>query len=105
MVILETPTFTRLVTTLLDDLDYARLQGLLKVRPDAGALIAGTRGLRKLRWAPPGRGKRGGLRVIYYWAGSRGQLLMLFLYSKGATEALTRAQERALAAVAAREFG
>ncbi len=76
MVIVETPAFTRLVTATLDDASYARLQGLLTARPDTGTLVVGTRGLRKVRWAIGGRGKSGGVRVIYYWAVAHDVLLM-----------------------------
>ncbi len=76
MVIVETPTFMRLGTATLDDLSDARLQGFLRARPDVGTLVVGTRGLRKLRWAVAGRGKSGGVRVIYSWAVARDVLLM-----------------------------
>ena len=59
--------FTRLVKAALGSDEYRALQLALFLRPEAGAVIAGTHGLRKLRWAPSGRGKRGGVRVVYYW--------------------------------------
>ena len=62
MVIIETSIFTRRVQALLDDDDYRRLQTVLVLRPDAGDLIPGGGGLRKIRWGAKGRGKRGGLR-------------------------------------------
>ncbi len=68
MVIIETRTFTRQVTALLSDDEYRALQTELAGRPDAGAIIQGSGGIRKLRWSVHGRGKRGGVRVIYYWA-------------------------------------
>lgn len=105
MVIVETPAFTRLVTDTLDDASYARLQGFLRARPDAGTLVVGTRGLRKLRWAVAGGGKSGGVRVIYYWAVARDVLLMLYLYPKRVRDRLTKNQEQALAVLAEREFG
>lgn len=67
MVFEETPTFTRRVTALLDDDNYAALQQHLIRQPDAGDLIRGSGGFRKVRWSAPGRGKRAGVRIIYYW--------------------------------------
>ncbi|HJT78752.1 MAG TPA: hypothetical protein VJ739_16225 [Gemmataceae bacterium] len=64
---LETPVFTRAVAELLDDEQYRSLQVALLLRPEAGPVIRGSGGLRKLRWVLPGRGKRGGVRLIYFW--------------------------------------
>lgn len=63
---IETHLFTRLVQEYLSDEHYAELQFALVSNPELGPVIAGTGGVRKLRWAAPGRGKRGGYRVIYY---------------------------------------
>lgn len=79
---IETSAFTRRVSEFLSDEDYAELQWFLLNHPEAGGVIVGGGGIRKLRWAMGGRGKRGGLRVIYYWADSRGQILMLEIYAK-----------------------
>jgi mRNA-degrading endonuclease RelE of RelBE toxin-antitoxin system len=92
MVILETSVFTRQVKELLGDDEYRLLQVELAERPDAGKLIPGSHGLRKVRWSAKGKGKRGGTRVIYYWAESYSQILMLFIYSKGEIGDLTRSQ-------------
>jgi mRNA-degrading endonuclease RelE of RelBE toxin-antitoxin system len=62
----ETRLFSRLVEELLSDDDYAKLQWELTRDPEIGAVIRGSGGVRKLRWAAPGRGKRGGYRVIYF---------------------------------------
>lgn len=67
MLIVETPIFTRRICELLSDSEYRRLQLALVLRPEHGALIPGGRGLRKARWGQAGRGKRGGLRILYYW--------------------------------------
>ena len=64
MEFIETPSFTRCVLALMDDDDYACLQATLALRPDLGKVIPGGGGIRKMRWAGSGRGKRGGLRVI-----------------------------------------
>ncbi len=67
MVIPETHAFTARISELLSDDDYRLRQQALVARPDAGRLIHGTGGLRKVRWAATGRGKRGGARIIDYW--------------------------------------
>lgn len=65
-VFFETSVFTRRVTELLSDYEYAELQRTLVANPNAGDVIPGSGGLRKIRWAAQGRGKRGGVRIIYY---------------------------------------
>jgi hypothetical protein len=96
MELIETPIFTRQVTNQLADEDYRLLQLQLLQRPDAGVIIPGAGGLRKLRWRLPGRGKRGGARIIYYWKMARGRLYLLFMYPKNVRSDLTPAQLRAL---------
>lgn len=87
--IIETPLFTQRIQQFLSDEEYRQLQQQLVARPDAGKLIPGSGGLRKLRWAMGGHGKRGGLRIIYYWAKASDQILMLFVYPKPEREDLT----------------
>ena len=82
MVFEEFAPFTRRVMELLDDDDLAKVQGLLLARPDAGKVIPKSGGLRKLRVAAKGRGKRGGARIIYYWVVDRDRILMLDIYAK-----------------------
>ncbi len=72
----------------LDDDDYADLQTFLNQRPEAGDIFPSSGGVRKLRWAGQGKGKRGGLRVIYYLRSKQEQIWMLTLYSKNAKETL-----------------
>ena len=84
----ETPIFSGQLYRLLSDDDYRSLQLALTLRPEQGALIPGSGGLRKLRWARPGHGKRGGLRVIYYWVSSESLIYLLFLYAKNQQEDL-----------------
>ena len=67
MLFIEAPKFTELVKEHLSDDEYAALQWMLLERPDAGPIVPGSGGVRKLRWGLRGRGKRGGIRVIYYW--------------------------------------
>ncbi len=78
----ETTVFAERVAKYLSDDEYAKLQWFLLEHPEVGDVIVGGGGIRKLRWAATGRGKRGGLRVIYYWADSHGRILMLEIYAK-----------------------
>jgi mRNA-degrading endonuclease RelE of RelBE toxin-antitoxin system len=96
VVILETSVFTRQVQDLLSDEEYRKLQAALVGKPTLGPLIRGSRGLRKVRWALPGKGKRGGVRVIYYWAAREEQLFMLLMYPKSERDDLTPSQLRLL---------
>jgi hypothetical protein len=100
----ETSVFTRKITTLLRDDEYSHLQEALLRRPAQGDLIKGSGGIRKLRWADETRGKRGGLRVIYYWHVARELFLMLYIYSKTEQKDLTAVQIASLAKVVREEF-
>jgi mRNA-degrading endonuclease RelE of RelBE toxin-antitoxin system len=104
MVVVETPIFTRQITTFLDDDDYRKLQVLVANRPAAGAVIPQSGGLRKIRWALPQRGKRGGIRVIYYWAASAEKIVMLLAYAKNERDNLTPAQLKARRPLIESEF-
>lgn len=84
----ETKLFTRLVQQYLSDDEYAELQRALADNPDAGDLIRGSGGVRKLRWGLAGRGKRGGIRVIYFLRLSQGEVWMLTLYAKNEVESI-----------------
>jgi mRNA-degrading endonuclease RelE of RelBE toxin-antitoxin system len=100
----ETPVFTRSVASVLDDDQYRFLQLALALRPEQGPLIRGSGGLRKLRWAMPGRGKRGGARVIYYWDRQTETFYMLFVYLKTEQGDLTPEQIRILGKLVHKEF-
>lgn len=78
----ESKLFTRLVGDYLTDDEYAKLQAALADAPEGGAIVPGSGGVRKLRWAQPGRGKRGGIRVIYYAKTREGVIWMLTIYAK-----------------------
>ena len=78
MLFVEFPTFTRVLPTVMSDEEYRELQNLLIERPDSGAVIIGGGGIRKIRIGASGRGKRGGGRVIYFWAERRDPILMLY---------------------------
>ena len=93
----ETPIFTRLITGLMDDDNYSKLQTELVRNPDKGVLIVGGGGIRKIRWGlDKRRGKRGGVRIIYYYKDSKGQILMLFAYPKNVADNLTDIQIKQL---------
>lgn len=94
--ILETAVFTRQVQAAMSAEEYRLLQVTLVLRPDAGAVIPRSGGLRKLRWALPGRGKRGGARVIYYWKTRAGRIVLLYLYPKNTRSTLSSSELRAL---------
>ena len=96
MTFIETPIFTTLIQKLLTDEAYGQLQQVLLLRPDEGVVIPGSGGLRKLRWRTGQRGKRGGLRVIYYWDKPHDIFYMLFVYRKDAQEDLTPEQAKML---------
>lgn len=82
MQFIETSIFTRQVTSLLTDDEYSQLQVALSAHPDTGAVIPHGGVLRKIRWSMRGRGKRGGVRAVYYWVVAQDQILMLFMYPK-----------------------
>ena len=78
---------------------------ILLARPGAGDLIPRSGGLRKIRIAASGRGKRGGARVIYYWVVAKEQIYMLLAFAKNAQEDLTEEQLKVLRALVRQEFG
>jgi hypothetical protein len=97
MVFVELTPFVAFRSEYLTDEDLRALQNLLLVSPDAGALIRGGAGLRKVRWSAQGRGKRGGTRVIYYWHVSRHHIYLIYGYVKSKREDLTPQQVQVLA--------
>lgn len=96
MVIVETSLFTRLIKALMSDDEYRVLQVALISRPGLGDLIPGSGGLRKVRWSTTGQGKRGGVRVIYYWVVDDEHIRMLYVYPKGKQANLTQTQLKQL---------
>ena len=74
------------------------------LRPQQGALIRGTGGLRKIRWAGKGKGKRGGFRIIYYWHEKTDSFYMLLIYAKNEQEELTSQQRKLLSRIVREEF-
>jgi len=89
----------------MNDEDYAEFQSDLADRPDLGARIPGSGGIRKVRVAAKGHGKRGGARVIYYWAVSDSQIFLLLAYAKNKQADLTRDQLKTLKILVEQEFG
>ena len=83
---IETKLFTRLVQEYLSDDEYSRLQQALAADPEVGSVIPASGGVRKMRWSVAGRGKRGGLRIIYFLRTRHGQIWMLTLYAKNVAE-------------------
>lgn len=104
MVIIETSVFTRQVKKLLSDEEYRQLQNELVRNPKRGVVIPGSGGLRKIRWGAKGKGKRGGVRVIYYSATRKDQLLMLFIYPKNERDDLSKAQLNILSSIVKEEY-
>lgn len=88
MVFIETSVFTKFILKYLSDDEYLGLQKFLLKHPDAGNIIRGTGGVRKLRWAVSGKGKRGGLRIIYYWVVNEDEIWLLTVYGKSERESI-----------------
>jgi mRNA-degrading endonuclease RelE of RelBE toxin-antitoxin system len=99
VIFIETPVFEEDIQQLMPDETYAEFQQHLADHPDAGDVIQDTGGIRKVRWNLPGTGKRGGVRVIYYWRVAADQILMLLAYKKAKKADLTPSQKRALKTV------
>ena len=99
VIFIENSSFTQDVRELLTDESYAELQEYLTAHPDAGAVIQGTGGLRKIRWSVQGRGKSGGARVIYFHVVDRDQIRMLLIYRKGVKADLSSAEKKILRAL------
>lgn len=99
MEFIEALGFTSRVLRLLGEESYAKLQSHLTDYPEAGALIPGGKGLRKIRWALPDRGKCGGSRVIYYWHVSPEIITFFDIYAKNQKEDLTKQEIRQLSQI------
>jgi mRNA-degrading endonuclease RelE of RelBE toxin-antitoxin system len=100
MEFIEAPSFTHHLVRYLDDEQYRRLQETLAGTPELGDVIPGTGGFRKLRWADArrGKGRRGGLRVIYYWFDGQDQIWFMTVYDKNEAADLTPEQTKTLKA-------
>jgi hypothetical protein len=100
MEFIEAPAFTHFLPDYLNDDDYRKLQARLGANPELGDLMPGTGGFRKVRWADVrrGKGRRGGLRIIYYHFRSDHQIWLMTLYDKAEASDLTASQKKALKA-------
>lgn len=92
MIFSESPVFTKAVQAILREEDYFELQDQLIDTPDAGDVIPGAKGLRKIRVASGGKGKRGGSRVIYYWYVTPEKIQFCRIYEKSSQANLTQAE-------------
>lgn len=104
MKIVETTIFTKRLKTLLSAEDYRLLQNYLIFNPGKGKIISGSGGLRKIRWSITGKGKSGGIRVIYYWYKSKEIILMLLIYSKSEKDDLSKDQLKILKSLVEKEL-
>jgi mRNA-degrading endonuclease RelE of RelBE toxin-antitoxin system len=102
----ETTLFTKQVVERLTDSEYRELQAALLLQPELGDLIPETGGLRKIRWAEArrGKGKRGGLRVIYYWYAPLTLIYLLVMYSKSDRDDLSPREKKTLRKLVSGEF-
>jgi mRNA-degrading endonuclease RelE of RelBE toxin-antitoxin system len=98
MEFIEAPAFTRYVSEYLPDDEYRQLQNQLVISPELGDMMPGTGGFRKLRWADPkrGKGRRGGLRIIYYYFLTDQQIWLMTLYDKDEASDLSPKVKKAL---------
>lgn len=96
MIFIETILFTKCLPDYLEDNRYRELQNFLMEHPDAGDLIEGTGGLRKLRWGLNKKGKRGGIRIIYYWEIAEDQIYFFTMYAKNEVSDLSTKEKKIL---------
>jgi mRNA-degrading endonuclease RelE of RelBE toxin-antitoxin system len=99
--VVETPTFIRRAAALLSEAERQELITFLARNPNAGDVIEGTGGVRKLRFAAKGKGKSGGVRVIYYLVGDDLPIYALLIYGKNEQIDLTPEQRKVVSAFAA----
>lgn len=96
MVFIETAYFTRIVADYLSDGEQGELQTYLVEHPDDGDIIKGSGGIRKIRWGAKGKGKSGGVRVIYFWRTARAHIYLLSIYGKNEASNLTAKEKEYL---------
>ena len=101
MRIVATRAYERAVRKLMTDVARHEMEGSIAADPDGAPLIRGTGGIRKLRWAGSGRGKRGGIRTVYFWHVGPGIVYMLAAYAKADRDDLTAADRKALSRLVA----
>jgi mRNA-degrading endonuclease RelE of RelBE toxin-antitoxin system len=86
MEFVETPLFSKIVKDYLSDDEFSALQWTLALHPESGSIIPNSGGIRKVRWPGKGKGKRDGLRIIYYWKTKSGEIWLLTVYAKSEAE-------------------
>jgi hypothetical protein len=96
MTVVETARFLRDTKPLIADSERQELVAFVDANPEAGEIIPDTGGIRKIRWALAGRGKRGGARVIYYYHNERLPLFLLAAYGKNEKANLSKAERNAM---------
>jgi mRNA-degrading endonuclease RelE of RelBE toxin-antitoxin system len=96
MVFIETTFYTRSIADYLSDEEQGELQAYLIEHPDDGDIIKGTGGIRKIRWGSKGKGKRGGVRVVYYWRTAKDHIYLLSIYGKNEVSDLTPKEKEQL---------
>lgn len=96
MIFIEAHVFTKQLAAHLPDDEYKELQNFLLKQPDAGDVIQNTGGLRKLRWKAASKGKRGRVRIIYYWQMTKNQIYLMTLYAKNEMTDLTAKEKKLL---------
>ena len=104
MKVIETSVFTKRLKVLLSNEDYRLLQNEIILNPGKGKIIRGSGGLRKIRWSISGKGKSGGVRIIYYWVKTKEIILMLLIYSKNEQDDLSIEQLKTLKSLVEKEF-
>lgn len=88
LTVIETPTYLRSIEGVWSAQEAAQFVDFIAANPGAGDVIRGTAGLRKVRWTRPGMGKRGGVRAVYLWRDSQGQVLLIVAYAKARFDSL-----------------
>jgi hypothetical protein len=96
LILIDTPVFFELIHQYLSSAEHWSLQEALIRNPEKGAILKGSGGIRKLRWPLPGKGKSGGLRIIYHWDTADRRLFFLFCYPKSRQNDLTPKQIKIL---------
>ena len=104
MEIIETSIFTRRIQEFYSDDEYRELQAEIIANPYIGKVIPGSGGIRKMRWRKKGIGKRGGLRILYYWFIQSKKILMLFAYQKNVQEDISKDQLKTLRKIIEEEY-
>jgi hypothetical protein len=96
----ETSEFARRAKKLLSEEEKSKLIFFLAARPKTGAIMEGAGGIRKIRWAKEGKGKSGGVRIIYFFHNEEMPLYLLTLYGKNEKDNLSEGERKALAKLA-----